>query len=73
MKKTFAAGLLVALAAAGTALAQEATPRAPRVAVIDMARVSAESLLGKGYAAQLEKRAPQPARNRLCHEVANPT
>jgi outer membrane protein len=54
MKKTFVAGLLVALAAAGAALAQEA-PKAPRVAVIDMARVSAESLLGKSYAAQLEK------------------
>jgi outer membrane protein len=54
MKKTFVAGLLVALAAAGTALAQEAT-RAPRVGVVDMARVSAESLMGKGYAAQLEK------------------
>jgi outer membrane protein len=54
MKKTFLFGLLAALAAAGTALAQDA-PKAPRVAVIDMARVSAESLLGKGYAAQLEK------------------
>ena len=54
MKKTFVAGLLVALAAAGTALAQEAT-KAPRVGVVDMARVSAESLMGKGYASQLEK------------------
>jgi outer membrane protein len=54
MKKTFLTGLLVALAAAGTALAQEAT-KAPRVGVVDMARVSAESLMGKGYAAQLEK------------------
>ena len=54
MKKTFVAGLLVALAAAGVASAQEAA-KAPRVAVIDMARVSAESLLGKTYAAQLEK------------------
>ena len=54
MKKTFVTGLLVALAAAGTALAQEAT-KAPRVGVVDMARVSAESLMGKGYAAQLEK------------------
>ena len=54
MKKTFLTGLLVALAAAaGTASAQEA--RAPRVGVIDMARVSAESLLGKSYASQLEK------------------
>jgi outer membrane protein len=54
MKKTFVAGLLVALAAAGVATAQEAA-KAPRVAVIDMARVSAESLLGKSYAGQLEK------------------
>jgi outer membrane protein len=54
MKKTFVAGLLVALVAAGVATAQEAA-QTPRVAVIDMARVSAESLLGKSYAAQLEK------------------
>ncbi len=53
MKKTCLTGLLVVLAAAATAFAQE--PRPPRVAVIDMARVSAESLLGKSYAGQLEK------------------
>jgi Skp family chaperone for outer membrane proteins len=53
----------VALLALGTlpALAQEAAPaaskaeaRSPRIAVIDMNRVSAESLLGKGYATQIE-------------------
>jgi outer membrane protein len=55
MKKTFVAGLLVVLAAAGAALAQEASAKAPRVGVVDMARVSAESLLGKSYASQLEK------------------
>ncbi len=54
MKKTFLVGLLAVLAAAGTALAQDAA-KSPRVGVIDMARVSAESLLGKSYAAQLEK------------------
>jgi outer membrane protein len=54
MKKTFVAGLLLALAFAGMAAAQE-TAKSPRVGVIDMARVSAESLLGKSYAAQLEK------------------
>jgi len=54
MKKTFVAGLLGPLVAAGMALAQDA-PKAPRVGVVDMARVSAESLLGKSYAAQLEK------------------
>jgi len=54
MKKTFVAGLLVALAFAGAAAAQEAA-KSPRVGIIDMARVSAESLLVKSYAAQLEK------------------
>jgi len=54
MKKTFVAGLLLALAFAAHAAAQEAA-KFPRVGVIDMARVSAESLLGKCYAAQLEK------------------
>jgi outer membrane protein len=54
MKKTFVAGLLVALATAGVVTAQEAA-KAPRVGIVDMARVSAESLLGKSYAAQLEK------------------
>lgn len=58
MKKTFVAAILGALAGAlaslGAAEAQDA-PRAPRVAVIDMARVSAESLLGKSYQTQLEK------------------
>jgi Skp family chaperone for outer membrane proteins len=50
------------LGVATAALAQEAAPKAeakadaklPKIAVIDMARVSSESLLGKGYQAQLE-------------------
>jgi Skp family chaperone for outer membrane proteins len=50
------------LGAAATASAQQGTtparpsgePRTPRIAVIDMARVSNDSLLGKSYAAQLE-------------------
>ena len=53
------------LGLAATAAAQEAAPdkskadakgevRAPRIAFIDMGRVSTESLLGKSYAAQLE-------------------
>ena len=41
------------VAAQGTAPAAPAA-RTPRIAVIDMARVSNESTLGKGYAAQLE-------------------
>ena len=56
MKKTFLVTLVLALAAAGIAVAQEAgAPPTAKVAVIDMARVSAESKLGKSYAAQLEK------------------
>src|SRR5574340_1102033 len=53
MKKAFTTGLLVALAAAVTASAQET--RSPRVAVLDLNRVSAESLMGKGFNAQFEK------------------
>jgi outer membrane protein len=53
MKKTFVAAICAALVSPA-AFAQQ-PPRAPFVAVIDMARVSAESLLGKSYAAQLEK------------------
>jgi Skp family chaperone for outer membrane proteins len=49
MRKTFVAALLLA-----APLAQAQEPRAPKIAVIDMGRVSAESLLGKGYSAQLE-------------------
>ncbi len=54
MKKPFVAVLCGALVSAGAAFAQEAA-RAPKIAVIDMARVSAESLLGKSFASQLEK------------------
>ena len=49
MRKTFVAALLLA---APLAWAQEA--KSPKIAVIDMGRVSAESLLGKGYSSQLE-------------------
>jgi len=55
MKKTFLFTLVLACAAAGLAVAQEAGPPTARLAVIDMPRVSAESSLGKSYAAQLEK------------------
>jgi len=54
MKKTFVPALFASLAAAAAVSAQEPA-RSPRVAVIDMSRVSAESQLGKTYAAQLEK------------------
>ena len=54
MNKTFVTVLSGALVAAGVAYAQEPA-RSPRIAVIDMARVSAESLLGKSYAGRLEK------------------
>jgi Skp family chaperone for outer membrane proteins len=50
MRKTFVAALLLA-----APLVQAQEPKAaPKIAVIDMGRVSAESLLGKGYSAQLE-------------------
>jgi len=49
MRKTFVAALVLA---APWAWAQEA--KSPKIAVIDMGRVSAESLLGKGFSAQLE-------------------
>jgi len=49
MRKTFVAALVLA---APLAWAQET--KSPKIAVIDMGRVSAESLLGKGYSAQLE-------------------
>ncbi len=57
MKKTFLAGLALGVAAP-LALAQDSAPAAgvksPKIAIIDMARVSSESLMGKGYATQLE-------------------
>jgi outer membrane protein len=49
MRKTFVAALLLA-----APLVQAQEIKAPKIAVIDMGRVSAESLLGKGYSAQLE-------------------
>jgi Skp family chaperone for outer membrane proteins len=54
MKKTVLAGLALGVAAP-LAIAQDAGgARSPKIAIIDMARVSSESLLGKSYAAQLE-------------------
>jgi outer membrane protein len=56
MKTTFLATMALALATSGLAVAQDAgTPGSAKIAVIDMARVSAESQLGKSYASQLEK------------------
>jgi outer membrane protein len=56
MKKTFLATLALAVAVSGLAVAQDAGgPKTAKIAVIDMARVSAESTLGKSYAGQLEK------------------
>lgn len=60
MRKTYLLPLTLALAAS-SALAQEAAPpapkpdRGPRLAVISMERVYAESLLGKSYAKKLEE------------------
>jgi outer membrane protein len=68
MTKTSLIAALALVAAVPAALAQEAAApakaeapaksepgRAPRIAVIDMARVSQESLLGKSFQAQLEQ------------------
>jgi outer membrane protein len=62
MTKTSTLAALALLAAALPALAQDtAAPakadpaRAPKIAIIDMQRVSAESLLGKSFQAQLEQ------------------
>jgi Skp family chaperone for outer membrane proteins len=60
MRQTVIAAL--ALGAATSLLAQEPAAaekpktetRSPKIAVIDMGRISSETLLGKGYAAQLE-------------------
>jgi outer membrane protein len=55
MIKTFTAALV--LGAATGALAQAAAPaaaRSPHIAVIDMGRISSESLLGKSFATQIE-------------------
>jgi outer membrane protein len=58
MTKTQFLGLLVPLAMAAPLPAQEAAApsaaKSPRIAVIDMQRVSSESLLGKEYASRLE-------------------
>jgi len=54
MMKTCIAAALLLGAAAPSVLAQDA-PKQPKIAVIDMQKVSSESLLGKGYAAQLEQ------------------
>ena len=60
MRKTLIAALALG-AAATAAIAQEAAAdkpkadtRAPRIAVINLEKVWADSLLGKGYAAQME-------------------
>ncbi len=53
MKKTFAAALLFALVPAVTTLAQ--APGPARVTIVDMARISSESGMGKYYVAQLDK------------------
>ena len=58
MKTLSKALILVAAAAAAQAQEAPAKPEVktwnPKIAVIDMARISSESLLGKGYAQQLE-------------------
>jgi outer membrane protein len=57
MIKTFAAALVLGAATLG--MAQEPAPaagsiRTPKIAVINMETISSESILGKGYAAQIQ-------------------
>jgi Skp family chaperone for outer membrane proteins len=58
MTKTLIPALVLCLGAAAAVAQEAAAPRpearAPRIAVIDMAKVSAESIMGKSYSAQLE-------------------
>jgi Skp family chaperone for outer membrane proteins len=54
MKKTWIAGLGFACVAAASSLAAQDATKPPRIAIIDMQRVSSESTLGKSYAAQLD-------------------
>ncbi len=56
MNKTFLVALALVIAGSGLAVAQDAGGAGTaRIAVIDMARISAESQLGKSYATQLEQ------------------
>jgi outer membrane protein len=56
MRKTSLAAAVLC-AAAATTLAQEpaGAARSPKIAVIDLGRISSESTLGKSYAGQIEK------------------
>jgi outer membrane protein len=56
MKKTsVAVAALCALAGAAQAQEPAGAAKSPRIAVIDLTRISGESVLGKSYAAQIEK------------------
>jgi Skp family chaperone for outer membrane proteins len=55
MRKTLLAAAVLCAAGAAAGLAQETAARAPRIGVIDAERLWAESALGKGYAAQIDK------------------
>ena len=56
MRKTLLAAAVLCAAGAAAGLAQEgAAARSPRIGVIDAERIWAESQLGKGYAAQIDK------------------
>jgi Skp family chaperone for outer membrane proteins len=55
MRKTLLAAAVLCAAGAAASLAQEGAARSPRIGVIDAERIWAESQLGKGYAAQIDK------------------
>jgi outer membrane protein len=60
MSRTFLLALALGAAAAAQAQppapagAAAAEPRAPKLGIIDLGKISSESMLGKGYAAQIE-------------------
>ncbi len=54
-QRAAALGTAALLLVAGSAQAQSAAAKTPVIAVIDMAKVSSESLLGKSYAGLIEK------------------
>lgn len=55
MNKALVAAAAFALAAASTTLIAQEAEKPPKIGVIDMGRISNESLLGKSYQAQLDK------------------
>lgn len=54
MRKTFVVTAALGLAAAAAMGQETATARSPKIAVIDLGKISAESQMGRSYASQIE-------------------